>query len=102
MLREWEFRVLLALAVLALLLVVTDVVVFTSNRSAQADIAARQDYIQRSVQLEGLYREMVKALADLSVRNSDQELKDLLAAQGISVTLNAPAPTPTPAAGGRK
>lgn len=102
MLKKWEYWVLSGLAIAAVLLVATNIALFTSNRTAQTEIAGRQDYIQRSVQLEGLYREMVKALADLSVRNNDLELKELLAAQGISVTLNAPAPAPAPAAGGRK
>lgn len=105
MLKKWEFRLLSALTLVAVLLVVSNIVLFTSNRNVQTEIAGRQDYIQRSVQLEGLYREMIKALADLSVRNQDQELKNLLAAQGISVTLNAPAPpaaAPAPAAGARK
>jgi hypothetical protein len=65
----------------------------------------RAQYIQQSTQLETLYREMVKALADLSVRNNDRELRDMLAKQGITVSANPPAaaapPAPEPKKGGK-
>ncbi len=43
---------------------------------------------------------MIKALADLSIRNQDAELGNLLGSQGISisVTPNAPARLPRPKA----
>ena len=40
---------------------------------------------------------MIKALADLAVRNQDEELRNLLATHGISVNLPPPAAAPTPA-----
>jgi hypothetical protein len=95
MLKQWEFWTVTTLAVLTAIFVVANMVLFTINRNAQAEFAARQEYIQQTVQLEGLYRDIVKALADLSVRNQDEDLKGLLASQGISVTINAP---PAPAA----
>jgi len=97
MLKTWEFWTLTAIALLAAIFAGANMALFTSNRTAQADVAGRQDYIQKSVQFEGLYREMVKALADLSVRNQDQELTKLLAKHGISVTLPPPAPPAAPA-----
>jgi uncharacterized protein YpmS len=96
MLRKWEFWTLTLLALLAAIFVVTNMVLFTTNRTAQTEVAGRQEYVQQTVQLEGLYRDIVKALADLSVRNQDEDLKGLLAAQGISITVN-PAPAPAPA-----
>jgi hypothetical protein len=95
MLKKWEFWTLTTLALLAAIFVVTNMLLFMSNRGVQVEVAARQEYIQQSVQLEGLYRDIVKALADLSVRNQDEDLKSLLASQGISITINAP---PAPAA----
>jgi len=96
MLKAWQFWIVTAIALLAAIFVVANTLLFTSNRTAQADIAGRQDYIQKSVQFEGLYREIVKALADLSVRNQDPELRNLLAAHGISVTLPPPAAPAAP------
>ena len=97
MLQKWEFWTLTTLALLAAIFVVANMLLFTSNRGAQSEVTARQEYIQQSVQLEGLYRDIVKALADLAVRNQDEDLKSLLAAQGISVTINAPPAAATPA-----
>ena len=108
MLRVWQYRVLVALGALALLLVITNGVLFTQNRSAQAELNARQQYLQQTVGLESLYRDIVKALAELGAKNNDQQLLQMLAAQGInvSVTPAAPAPaaqpTPAPPAGPKR
>jgi VIT1/CCC1 family predicted Fe2+/Mn2+ transporter len=91
MLKTWQFWTLTAIASLAVICVAANMVLFIGNRAAQAEVAGRQDYIQKSVQFEALYREIVKALADLSIRNQDEELRNLLAARGISVTLPPPA-----------
>ena len=96
MLKNWQFWTLTTIALLAAIVGVANAMLFTGNRTAQTEIAGRQDYIQKSVQFEGLYREIVKALADLSVRNQDQDLRNLLAAHGISVTLPPPAAPATP------
>ena len=67
--------------------------------------ARRRERIQQTAQLEVLYREIVKALADLSVKNQDAELRGLLTSHGITVTVNPPggsAPAPAPAEPARK
>ena len=97
MLKTWEFWTLTLIALLAAIFAGANMVLFTGNRATQAEVAGRQDYIQKSVQFEGLYREMVKAIADLSVRNQDQDLRNLLAKHGITVTLPPPAPAAAPA-----
>ena len=87
MLKKWEFRFLTAVAGLTLLLVIVNAVLFLGNRSGQIEVNSRQQYIQQSIQLEGLYREIVKALADLSIKNNDKQIRDMLASQGITVTV---------------
>jgi hypothetical protein len=102
MLTRAQYLVLVVLAALALLLVVANGVVFSLNRGVQAEVNSRQQFVQQSVQLEGLYREIVKALAELAVKNGDQQIVQMLAAQGINVSVNSPptaaAPQPPPAA----
>lgn len=93
MLKKNEFWILTALAAIALLLAIVNMVVFSQNRAAQAEVSGRSQYIQQAAQLEPLYREMVKALADLAVRNNDAELRDMLTKQGITLTASPPAPT---------
>jgi hypothetical protein len=95
MLKKNQFWILTVLAALAILLVVANMVVFSQNRTAQAEVAGRAQYIQQTAQLEPLYREMVKALGELAVRNSDTQLRDMLAKHGVVVNLPPAAPPPT-------
>ena len=106
MLARWQFWVTTVVALVVAMLAGYDMMLYSLNRDTQAELARRAQYVQQSVQLEVLYREMVKALADLSVRNQDKALSDLLASQGL--TVNAPAaatsapPSPAEARKGAK
>jgi hypothetical protein len=99
MLKTWQFGVLSALAVIALVLVIVNGVLFSSNQSTQAKLAGRQQFIQQSAQLETLYQQMVRSLAELSAKNNDAQLKSVLAAQGITFSVT---PNEAPPAGPRK
>jgi hypothetical protein len=92
MLKRGEFLLLVTVGAFIACLVGANVGLSMSNRSSQADVQARSQYLQQSAQLEVLYREIVKALADLSVKNQDAELRALLGSHGITVTVNPPAP----------
>ena len=96
MLKKNEFWTLTVLAALALLLAVANMILFSQNRTAQAEVAGRAQYVQQTAQLEPLYREMVKALGELAVRNNDTQLRDMLAKHGVVV--NVPTPATPPAA----
>lgn len=98
MLRPWQYTILVVLGAISLLLSITNGVLFTQNRAEQAEVNARQQYLQQTVNLEGLYRELVKALAELAVKNNDSQLLQMLGAQGINVSVNAPAVQAPPAA----
>ncbi|MCA0243140.1 MAG: hypothetical protein LCI02_20030 [Proteobacteria bacterium] len=82
------------LALLALAAAVALVGLGQHNAAARRELAQQQQYVQQSVQLEGLYREMVRALAELSARNGDEALRSLLQRHGISYNLQAPAAAP--------
>lgn len=69
----------------------------TLNHSSRADVTQRQQYVQQSVQLEGLYKEIIRALAELGTRNNDADVKALLQRHGITVNVNAPAAAAAPA-----
>ena len=90
--RVWQACVTLA-AALGVILALTNMVLFERNRSLQAEVGSRAQYIQQSVQLEGLQREIVNAIANLAVRNKDDALKTILTQQGI--TFNAAPPEST-------
>lgn len=86
-----QFWVATVLGALCLLLALVNLTVGSMNRSLQAEVGVRQQYVQQSVQLEGLYREIIRALAELGARNNDQEVRAMLQRHGISYTVNAPA-----------
>lgn len=96
-----QFSLATALGALCLLMAGTNVTLSSLNRGLQGDIATRQQYVQQSVQLEGLYREIIRALAELGARNNDQDVRALLQRHGISYTVSPPAAA-APAAGARK
>lgn len=88
MLARWQFNTLIVLGALSLLLTAVNAALFTLNRESQAEIAQRQQFVQQSIALEGLYREIVKALAELGAQRNDRRLLDILAAQGLNVTVS--------------
>jgi hypothetical protein len=103
MLSRKQFNVLVALAVVTLALVITNMVLFSRNRVQQQEINNRQLYVQQTAQLEGLYQQLIRAIAELSTRNNDAALGAVLSRQGItfSVTPNEPQSPPETGAAGR-
>ena len=100
MLARWQFNTLIVLGVLSLTLVLANATLFSLNRESQEEITQRQQFVQQSVALEGLYREIVKALAELGARSNDRGILDILAAQGLNVTLSGAQAAPGPASSG--
>lgn len=91
MLKTWQYQLLNCIGALAFVLVILNGTLFMINRDSQAEIGTRQQFVQQTVQLEGLYREIVKALAELAVKSNDTQIMQMLAAQGINVSFSAPA-----------
>jgi type VI protein secretion system component VasK len=103
--KRWQHAVTL-IAVLGVILVLTNMILFERNRSLQNEVTARAQYIQQTVQLEGLHREIINAIANLSVRNKDDALRTILTQQGITINMGQPPPgaasvTPAPEKGHR-
>jgi hypothetical protein len=92
MLSRWQFNVVVVLSVATFGLVIANMVLFSRNRAQQEEISDRQFYIQQTAQLEGLYQQLIRAVAEVSARNNDAALGAVLARQGItfSATPNAP------------
>ena len=94
-LSRWQACVTLA-ALLGAVLAFTNMILFERNRSLQGEVNSRAQYIQQSVQLEGLHREIVNAIASLAVRNKDDALKTILTQQGITFNVGQPEATAAP------
>ncbi|MBI1846593.1 MAG: hypothetical protein HYR86_06445, partial [Candidatus Rokubacteria bacterium] len=92
-LRRWESWLTIASAVTAVL-VVANMVLFEGNRALQMEVGRRAQYIQQTMQLENLHRDIVRAAAEIAVRNNDEELKAALARHGITFAAPPAAPTP--------
>ncbi len=92
MLNKGQFSVVITLAVVTLVLVIANMVLFSRNRAQQEQISNRQLYVQQTAQLEGLYQQLIRAIAELSARNNDAELGAVLNRQGITFSATPTAP----------
>ena len=86
-------RMACALGVCCLVLMAGNVALATANKGLQSELGLRQQYVQQSVQLEGLYREIARALAELGQRNNDNDVKAMLERHGISYQANVTSAT---------
>ena len=93
----WVYRIVLALSGITLILVVVYLVLIEQNRSVQAEVNQRQQFINQSIQFGRVNEALVRALATAAVNDKDDKLRDLLAQNGI--TINPKTGAPEPAAG---
>jgi hypothetical protein len=91
MLNKAQFRIVLALSVLALILAVLNAVFSSRNRALQTDIATRNQFVQQSLQLQPLHQGLIRNLVEAAAANKDSQISDLLVSQGITFKFN-PAP----------
>ena len=91
--KEWQFWTVTGFGGVLLVVVVINIFLFLHNRSLQSEVNNRQLYINQSLQLEQLNREIVTALANLAAKNNDADLKQLLATHGITFTVNSNPPS---------
>ena len=91
LLRDCKFSLVTAIAVLGSILVLVNVSIHRANRTLQADVAQRQQFINQSIQLSRLNNEFIKALAQLSAETEDESIRQLLADEGVTFTVNPPA-----------
>lgn len=99
MLNRNQFWILTSGGAIALLLVLVNMVLYLGNRELQEHANGRSQYIQQSIAMEGLYREIVQNLANRAVQTRDDQVRDLLAAEGINV--NFPPAADAATGGGR-
>jgi hypothetical protein len=92
--RYWILTLIAGAAFLAMLV---NVALGVTNSNARADVTQRQQFVQQSVQLETLYKEIVRTLAELGARNNDGDVKALLQKHGITYNVNPPAAAPVAA-----
>ncbi len=96
MVSRGQYWFLVTAAALAVVLAAVNVTLSTGNRRIQAEVSSRHQFVQQSIQLEGLYRDMVKRLADLSAKSNDEQLRRMLETHGVTVSRNPSAPVERP------
>jgi|SRR5437016_7084773 len=105
----WVYWMTVGLSALALALVVAYMVLVQDNRSVQAEVNRRQQFINQSIQLGRINEALIRALAAAAVSNKDDKLRDLLADNGITInaagepvpSTSGPAEKTSPAAPGK-
>jgi uncharacterized protein YpmS len=86
------------LALLILVVVCVNTFLLSENRSRQAEVNARQQFINQSIQLSRLHQDLVNTLASTSVQNKNDALRQILAEVGITVTPRDPSADHPPTA----
>ena len=84
--RKVQYWVVTAVAAASLAAMLASVTLGYGNAASRTEVNQRQQFVQQSVQLEGLYREIVRALAELASRNNDSDVKAMLQKHGITYT----------------
>ena len=89
-LRKGQFWTLNVFASLALVLVLLNTYLSMSNRAMQIEVNNRQQFINQSIQLSRFNNQLIRTLASLSAQTDDKEIEQLLAAHGITFSVNSP------------
>lgn len=86
--KPWQFWTLNGVAAVVLVLVAINITLFLGNRSLQVQMYGRQQTINGGIQISRFNTQLIQAIATLSAQTDDSALRDLLAAQGVTFTLN--------------
>ncbi len=89
----WQYWTLTILGLAAVVMVLVDMALYQENRTLQTEVAQRQREINQAVRLSRLNNQLIRSLAAVSARTGDTQIRDLLAAQGITFNLKAKAAT---------
>lgn len=91
----WLYRIVVALSGITLILVIVYLVLVEQNRTVQAEVNRRQQFINQSLQLNRINDALIRAIAATAVSDKDDKLRDLLAQNGIAIDGKTGAPVPT-------
>jgi hypothetical protein len=98
--KSWFRWVLSGIGALGVVFVIVNIFLFLGNRTIQGEVNDRQQFINQTLQLDRLNRELIAALANLAARNNDDQIRNMLASHGITFTVNQPTGAAPAASGG--
>ncbi len=88
----WIYRVVVALSGITVILVIVYLVVGEQNRTVQAKINERQQFINQSLEFARINEALVRAMATVAFNDKDDKLRALLAQNGITINPETGAP----------
>ena len=88
-------RLLDVLAVLTLPLVGVNMYLVYTNQTLQREVSERQQFIAQSVQIQQVTRDLASALANLAVKNNDEQIRQLLTSHGVTFSVTPPSAQPS-------
>ncbi len=88
MLNKMQYQLLLLLALAVLILVLVNIVFFINNQGLSETVNGRQQYLQQTDRLQGIYKPVINSLAELAVKNDDSQIRNLLTSQGFTLDAN--------------
>ena len=91
-LERLQYRWLCALGALLIVLVAVNIGLSEATRRLQGLVSARGQYLQQTAAIRDFYQELARALADLAIKNHDDQVRAMLEGEGFK--LNAPAASP--------
>ena len=83
-------RLLGVLALVCLLLNVWSVVQVTDMRHMKRQVQVNQQAITQGLRYSQINNQLIKSLANLAAQTDDKEVRDLLAAEGVTFSVNTP------------
>lgn len=87
---RFQYWVVTAVAAACFVAMLANISLGATNNALRGDVSQRQQFVQQSIQLEGLYKEIIRALAELGAKNNDNDVKAMLQKHGITYNVNAP------------
>jgi len=88
-----QYRWLCALGALLIVLVAVNIGLSEATRKLQALVSARAQFLQQTVAIRDFYQDLARALADLAIKNHDDQIKGVLESEGFHLN-DAPATQP--------
>lgn len=86
-------------ASLALILSIADMALVKGNQTLQAEVNQRQNMIATAQRVAPLSQQLSQALYDISVKDNDANIRELLVSQGFVLPEKAPVKAKASAAG---
>ena len=88
------YWVSVVLGAVTIVLVIANFAVSSTDQAIQAEVNRRQQFIDQSNQLNRVDEVLIRTIATAAANAKDDKLRDLLAQQGVTMTVTPGGPAP--------